>query len=153
MTIICEFEHGKKTKQLRHVVMNAIIEKNNKILLVKRASELLEGNKYALPGGYLEKDETIEEGVLREIKEETGYQGEIDYLFKIIDTKRPKEKNRQNVAFIYVVTNIEKIGHKDQDIENVEWFSVDSLPIEDIAFDHYEEVLKPYLEKERLEKV
>ena len=131
---------------MRHVVVDNLVIKGNKILLVKRAAHLTNGGKYGLIGGYIERDETIKQGALREIKEEIGYEAKIDYLFRIKDSpKRPKE-DRQNIAFVYVVTALEKTGKSDAESKEVKWFNLDNLPNpEDFAFDHYEDI-QLYLE-------
>ncbi len=60
------------------------------------------GGKFTIPGGFLDRNENIEQGTLRELKEETGYEGKIICLFHINDNPtRPKE-DRQNVDFIYM---------------------------------------------------
>ena len=51
-----------------------------------------EPNLYKLPGGGIEADETREEALLREIKEETGYEAEIIYDLGYIE----EHKNRNN---------------------------------------------------------
>lgn len=47
-----------------------IVIKDNNILLIKRIKK--EKTYYVIPGGGLEGDETLEEGVIREVKEELG---------------------------------------------------------------------------------
>lgn len=74
--ITCTFEKGYQAR-LRHVVVHALVIKDGKILLVRRAPELLNGNLWGMPGGFLNRDETAEQGVLRELKEETGWEGEV----------------------------------------------------------------------------
>jgi len=69
--IQCIFENTNKTS-LRHIVVHAIVEKDSKLLLEKRSEDLLEGGKWSLPSGFLNRDETASEGMLRELKEETG---------------------------------------------------------------------------------
>ena len=55
----------------------AIIEfPNNRILLIKRATVPFRGY-WALPGGKVDVGETVEETVVREVKEETGIEVEI----------------------------------------------------------------------------
>lgn len=49
------------------------IEHDNRILLLHRQEHKSEGNLWGIPGGKLEKGETPLQAVLREIKEETGY--------------------------------------------------------------------------------
>ena len=70
--INCEFENGNKAS-LRHVVVDNLVLKDGKILLVKRTGKLLEGGKWGLAGGYVDRDETVKEAAKREILEETGY--------------------------------------------------------------------------------
>lgn len=73
--INCQFENGNKAS-LRHVTVDSIVlnENRDSILLVKRASHLSNPNKYALPGGFLGRDENTETAAKREVLEETGYQ-------------------------------------------------------------------------------
>jgi len=54
----------------------AIAERNGKILLIKRGQEPGKG-LWTLPGGFMEADETPEDGCLRELFEETRMSGEI----------------------------------------------------------------------------
>jgi 8-oxo-dGTP diphosphatase len=65
--ITCIFEDGGKGSK-RHVTVDGIIVKDNKILLVKRGDNVTNPNKYALPGGFLDRDETLKEGVKREVQ-------------------------------------------------------------------------------------
>ena len=134
--ITCAFENGKAAN-LRHVVVHAIVEKDGKLLLVKRSSSLsLEGGKWALPGGFLNRDETAPEGTLRELKEETGWEGEVTALFLIkTDPNRPHE-DRQNVSFHYIVTPTRQTGGKDAESTEVSWIPIAQLPpLSDLAFD------------------
>jgi len=148
--ITCQFEDGNKVS-LRHVVTDTLLfNKENEILLVKRAPHLLCGNMYGIVGGFVERDETITETVIREVKEETGYEVVDSFLFRIIDKpERPKEE-RQNISFVYVATAGEKIGKPDDESLHMKWFPLDKLPHEsEFAFDHYEDITlyKKYLQK------
>jgi len=135
--ITCRFENGGNAT-LRHVVVHAVAYKDGKLLLVKRAKTLsLEGGKWALPGGFLDRDENGEQAVLRELREETGWDGKVEVLFMIkTDPNRPHE-DRQNVALSYIVTPTVKTGGHDKESSTVSWVPVDSLPSLDmLAFDH-----------------
>ncbi len=55
--ITCTFEKGYRAS-LRHIVTHAIVEKHGKLLLIKRVGDLLESGKWALPGGFLDRDGT-----------------------------------------------------------------------------------------------
>lgn len=60
----------------------AAINKEGKILIAKRNLEPGK-NRWALPGGFVERDETPEDTCLRELKEETGIDGEITRLIGV----------------------------------------------------------------------
>lgn len=144
--INCTFENGNKAP-LRHVVVDAICLKDNKILLIKRSNKFTNPNKYALPGGFLNRDETTEQATLRELKEETGYEGKIVKLIKVLDTPNRKNDDRQNVSFIYLIHVGEKVGDPDNEVSAVIWFDLDMLPNEeDFAFDHFG-MIKDFLKK------
>ncbi len=137
MTMItCTFEDGG-VAALRHVVMDAIIEKDGKILLVRRASHLTEGGKLALPGGFLNREETAEQGVLRELQEETGWEGKIVSLFQVNTSPKRRNEDRQNVVFVFLIEPIKEVGKPDAEASEVVWMALDDLPpIESFAFDH-----------------
>jgi ADP-ribose pyrophosphatase YjhB (NUDIX family) len=138
--IKCEFENGNKAS-LRHLVVHAIVIKENKILLEKRASHLLEGGKWALPGGFVDRDETAEEATLRELREETGWTGKVLQLLRINTNPNRPHEDRQNIALDYIVEPIEQVGVGDQEVSDLEWFSLDNLPTADnLAFDHKESI-------------
>lgn len=148
--IDCTFENGNKVN-LRHVTVGAIaIDDSKKVLLVKRSPKIHNGNKYAIPGGFLDRDEDVKNAVIRELREETGYNGEVESLFQVNDNPlRPKE-DRQNVDFIYIVKVIggEKVLNKE--VSNISWFDKENLPSEDdFAFDHRGIILRyfDYLDK------
>jgi ADP-ribose pyrophosphatase YjhB (NUDIX family) len=142
--LTCIFEKGYKTS-LRHVVLHAIVDRDDKLLLEKRAADLLEGGKWALPGGFLDRDETTAQGVLRELREETGWEGEIISLFRInTNPKRPKE-DRQNVVFEFIIKPNRQVKETNNEVSKVEWIPIDKLlPFEEFAFDHGE-TIKLYL--------
>lgn len=62
--ISCVFENGQKGL-LRHVVTQALVEDKGALLLVKRAGPILETGKWSLPSGFLDRDETAAQGIIR----------------------------------------------------------------------------------------
>lgn len=135
--INCTFENGNKA-QLRHVVVDAICLKGNKILLVKRSDTVLQSGKLALPGGFLNLNETAEQAALRELKEETGYNGKIIKLLEVLDNPNRENEDRQNISFIFQIEVGERAGESDAEVDSIHWFSLKKLPPkEDFAFDHY----------------
>lgn len=147
--ITCHFEDGNKAL-LRHVVVDTLVLQDNKVLLVKRTGKLLEGGKWGLVGGFVDRDETIAQAVEREIYEETGWNVKDLQLLRIVDDpNRPKE-DRQNIAFKYICQAVDKTGEADWESDDQQWFSLSELPAKDqIAFDHYDDIAlyKKYLKE------
>lgn len=138
--ITCTFEKGSKTS-LRHVVVHAIVEMDGKLLLEKRTGDLLESGKWALPGGFLERDETAAGGILRELKEETGWEGEIISLFRVNTNPRRPHEDRQNISLDFLVKPLKKTGTPDGENSKIEWIAIEKLlPLSEFAFDHGESI-------------
>jgi len=147
--IKCILENGHEAS-FRHVTVGSIVvNEQQEVLLIKRAPNLPRGNKHSIPGGFLGRDENLEEGALRELKEETGYDGKIEALFWINDSpKRPKE-DRQNVDFIFIVKVVRGEMTLNKEVTNIHWFPKENLPREeDFAYDHRAIILRyfKYLE-------
>lgn len=142
--ITCQFEDSG-TGKLRHVVANNIVVKDGTFLLEKRAQNLLEGGKWSLPGGFMSRDESTSQTALRELKEETGWNGTIQELFCIITYPFRSHEDRQNVAFCYVIKPGTETGDYDTESTDRKWFDTQELETLDIAFDHYK-ILKKYIE-------
>lgn len=135
--IKCTFENSGKDAFLRHVTVAAIIERDGEILFERRSMDIIEGGKLCLPGGYAEHDETIEETVMREVKEETGYTVTTVKLLTINDVPNPGENHRQNVVFVYVVEITGDQAAHDQESSELKWYPLNQLPPQsEVAFDH-----------------
>lgn len=147
--IQCTFENDSRSS-MRHVTSGCVLIKDGQILLALRSKGLLEAGKWCLPGGYINRDETIAEGIAREVLEETGWEVHSLQLLRINDNPVRPHEDRQNVDFIYLGVAGEKTGEKDWESSEVRWFSLDDLPpANKIAFDHASniELYKKYLEK------
>lgn len=144
--IYCTFENGKQA-DLRHVVTHVIALKDRKVLLVKRAEGILEAGKWGFPGGFLDQGEKLEQCAIRELKEETGYEGKVKALFRINSGYRKNDEGRNNVAHEFLVEVGEKTGQPDWEQTEVEWKEMDELTQKMLAFDHYDTIqdLKRYL--------
>lgn len=155
--ITCTFENavpaGRQgnTTSLRHVVVHAIVDMDGKLLLVKRTGDLLESGKWSLPSGYLDRDETAGQGMIRELKEETGWDSEIISLFRLNSNPNRPHEDRQNVSLDFLVKPIGKTGQPDGENSKIEWIPIAKLlPFSEFAFDHGESI--EYYLKYRKEK-
>jgi ADP-ribose pyrophosphatase YjhB (NUDIX family) len=147
--ITCEFEDGGKGS-LRHVVADVLVIKDGQVLMVQRNGKLLEGGKWGLAGGFIERDETVAQAAAREVYEETGWEVEELTLLTIRDNPdRPKE-DRQNVSFVYFCQAVKQTGEPDWESDDMQWYDLEALPPEEsIAFDHGDSIAlyKRYLAK------
>lgn len=136
----CFFENNSETS-LRHVCVDTLVFQNNKILLTKRAPDLLEGGKWGLIGGFMERDENLQQAVQREIMEETGYEVSNITLLTIRHNPDRPHEDRQNIAFVFFCEARKKIGEPDNESITREWFELKNIPpASAVAFDHYKNI-------------
>lgn len=136
--IRCKFENGNEA-QLRHVVVDALVVKDDKLMLVKRTASLAEGGKWALVGGYVERNESLAEAVAREVLEETGWEVKDIKMLRVVDSPRRSGEDRQNVSMVHSCVATRKVGEPDWESDEQEWYAWDSLPTAvSMAFDHAE---------------
>lgn len=122
--INCVFEDGDKAN-LRHAVADAVVIKDGKILMVKRSAKLIaDPGKWALPGGFMSRDESVIECVEREVYEETGWKVKGTTLFSITDRPEDPGSDRQNICFTYFCEATEKTGKPDWETEELQWLSL-----------------------------
>jgi 8-oxo-dGTP diphosphatase len=118
------------------LTVDAVVEKDGKLLLVRRGREPFKG-RYALPGGFVECGETTERAVLRELVEETGVKGRIKGLL-CVRSDPSRDPRGHTVSVVYAVEPISKRISAGDDAEMAEWVSVDEKILSDMAFDHAE---------------
>ena len=106
------------------VIVGGIIEKTGKYLLVQEAQEKAY-KKWNFPAGHLDFNESLKEGAIREIKEETGCDVELDGVCYIAN------KVLENDLFVMVVFNAklvkETIEFDKDEILDVKWFDYDEI--------------------------
>jgi len=103
-----------------------------RVLLVKRSVEPQAG-KWCLPGGFVEIDESAEEGCLRELKEETGLSGRI-----LSDAKNVRSESPFYSSVIVMGYLVEVLGGKlaaGDDSSEAKFFSLAEFP--EIAFESH----------------
>lgn len=104
------------------------------ILLIKRKYEPFK-NKWAIPGGFVLNEESLEEAVERELSEETGVRiNYLEQLYTFGDLNRDPRGRVISVAYFGLVRpNTFKIV-ASTDAEEVKWFNINELP--ELSFDH-----------------
>lgn len=103
-------ENKAKVDGVEKIVVGGIICKNNKILLLKRKDDDFMGGIYELPSGNLEKNEGIEIGLIREVKEETALDVEkIGTFINTFDYLSGSGKKVRQFNFEVIVDKCEKV--------------------------------------------
>jgi 8-oxo-dGTP diphosphatase len=117
------------------VTVDAIlISKQQSVLLIERGREPFKG-KWALPGGFIEMDESLEVACLRELEEETGIRvGELKQ-FKAYGAVDRDPRHRTISVLFYAFTDEELIACAGDDAAKAKWFPINELP--ELAFDHH----------------
>lgn len=96
-----------------------------------------ETGRWTLPGGGVELAETVEEGVVREVREETGYDVRLDRLlgvdtFVFAPAQRGKGMERAlkavRVVFAATITGGELTPELDGTTDEARWFALDEIP-------------------------
>jgi len=126
------------------IVVFALDENGLQVMLIERDLEPFAG-RWALPGGFVRVNETLDEAARRELQEETGLRDiYLEQLYSFGDLNRDPRERVVTVAY-YALVNLQ--GHDvkaSTDARNAAWFSTDELP--KLAFDH-EQILDAALER------
>lgn len=113
------------------------------VLLVRRGNDPFKG-MWALPGGFMDMDETLEQCARRELKEETGVDVPVRFeelgSFSTVD--RDPRGRTVTVAFLAVIPMAEARG--GDDAADAQWFPLNALP--PLAFDH-EEIMQRAIDR------
>ncbi len=116
------------------LAVDVLVAKDDKILLIKRKHKPFKG-RFALPGGFVEYGETVEQAAVRECREETGIEVELEGLLGVYSA--PDRDPRGHVISVVFFANAKKgkpvpsneteeVGYRNlKEIENLE-----------LAFDH-----------------
>tara|TARA_B100002019_G_scaffold276807_1_gene276001 strand:- start:319 stop:885 length:567 start_codon:yes stop_codon:yes gene_type:complete len=136
---VCGAIHYQNPK----VVSGCILEWENKILLCKRATEPRSGF-WTLPAGFLENNETVAEGALRETYEEANARSSEIKLFFMCDLRHISQ-----IYMMYVGKLLDGKYAPGPESEEVELFSESDIPWGDIAFSVIEKTLRLYFEDKK----
>lgn len=109
--------------------VDIIIYKDGKILLIKRKNP---PHGWALPGGFVDEGETVEQAAVREAKEETGLDVELQALLYVYSD--PKRDPRQHTLSVVFTAQSDGEAQAADDATDLGYFSLDALP--KLVFDH-----------------
>jgi len=119
------------------VAAAVVLNDKREILLVKRRRAPRKG-EWCLPTGFAELEESIEEAVLRELREETGIEGRVVRLLSVAS-----EYSEYYGDLLFVSFEVERSGGEAQagdDAEEIDWFPLDRVPR--LAFAAHQEAVE-----------
>ena len=126
-------------------VVFGFFENKAKLLLIKRKKEPFKG-KWALPGGFIEIDEELEDAVVRELAEETGLADiKLEQMHTFGTVGRDPRGRQITIVFMGIATKGQTRIKAGDDAAKAQWFDIEELP-KDMAFDH-NEIAKFAIEK------
>jgi len=131
-----------------YLTVDIIVEQEEKLLLIERKNP---PHGWALPGGFVDYGERVETAAIREAKEETGLDVELERLLYVYSS--PDRDPRSHTASVVFIANASGTLKAADDAKNAKFFSLDDLP-EQICFDHAEIIAdyKAYREQQILPK-
>lgn len=136
-------------KQNIKVAVDAIVfgyQNNQLYLLLIQQKFGTQESYWALPGGLVKNDESLQEAVKRELKEETNVLvNYFEQLFTFGDDVNRDPRNRVISVAYFALVDPSKLQIKaDSDAEHAQWFKINEIPT--LAFDH-NMILKKAIER------
>lgn len=114
------------------LTVDGIVVEDGRILLIRRGKEPYAGF-HALPGGFVDYGERVEDAVRREMREETGLDTDIVGLLGVYSDPA-RDPRGHTVSLVYILRVKGGEVEAGDDASDASWFHLDDLP--DLAFDH-----------------
>jgi 8-oxo-dGTP diphosphatase len=115
------------------------------LLLIKRKKEPYK-DKWAIPGGFVELEEELEDAAVRELAEETGLTGvHLEQMHTFGTIGRDPRGRMITVTFMGITSEENPEVKGGDDAAEARWFDIENLP-DNLAFDH-DRVIKFAIEK------
>lgn len=116
------------------VILFTIEDARAKVLLVQRNLPPFEGS-WALPGGFVRMEESLDEAARRELKEEAGVSVRfLEQLYTFGEVDRDPARRAITVTYFALIDSTKMAPSAGTDASSVGWYPVDALP--PLAFDH-----------------
>ena len=114
----------------------AIVLDGGKILVIQQA----EGH-WGFPKGHVEAGETEVQTAIREIKEETNYDVEVNENYRYVETYSPKEGVEKDVVFFVAKKVAGDMRPQEEEVQNSLWLTYEET-LERLTYENSKEILK-----------
>ncbi|NCN86792.1 NUDIX hydrolase [archaeon] len=129
-----KFDEYEKPAVTVDTVIFTVRNDSLQVLLVKRGVEPFKGN-WAIPGGFVKLDESLEDAAKRELKEETGVKDVyLEQLYTFGEIKRDPRGRVITVSYLALINSDKIVLTPSTDVNEAKWFNVKHLP--EFGFDH-----------------
>lgn len=128
-----------------NIGVGGAVVRDGRLLMVRRASRHGRGN-WQLPGGFIEPDETIEQAVVREVREEAGVTAEVEAVLGLRSRYDPESGNG-----VYVVLLLRPISGEPaadgHEVDNADYFTLEQIrqlsPLPPVNWEIAQRILSP----------
>jgi len=128
-----EYEHPRPALAVDCAVFG-LDDEALRVLLIERGVAPFKGS-WALPGGFVHMDETLEQGARRELEEEAGLRDVfLEQLYTFGSVNRDPRERVVSVAYYALVNLFDHRVRAATDATSAAWFDLDDVP--ELAFDH-----------------
>ena len=122
--------------------VDAIIQKSSFLLLIKRQNDPYK-DTFALPGGFVDEGETVEEALIREVFEETSLEIHPIEILGVYSTPTRDPRGHMMTVVFITITYGGELSAGD-DAKELHWIPLDNINNIDLAFDH-KLIIKDYI--------
>jgi 8-oxo-dGTP diphosphatase len=126
------------------LTVDTVVVQNSTILLIKRKNDPYQGS-WALPGGFVEYGETVENAAVRETQEETGIDVELKELVGVYSDP-DRDPRGHTVTVCFLGSKIGGMLKAATDADDAKYFDLNEIKTLDLAFDH-ERIIQDSLKK------
>ena len=128
------YEYPRPALTVDCIVFGLNAQQELKVMLIQRNIPPFQG-QWAIPGGFVRIDETLEAAALRELQEETGiHHIFLEQLYTFGDLGRDPRDRTVTVAYFALINLVEQKIQASTDARAAEWFAISNIP--QLAFDH-----------------
>jgi 8-oxo-dGTP diphosphatase len=132
-SLLRALEGGRTRGRPPLLTVDAVVEREGKILLIKRGNPPFK-ESWALPGGFVEYGERVEDAVVRELLEETGLRIMLKGLLGVYS--EPGRDPRGHVVSICYIAEGEGEVREGSDAAEARFFKPEEIDFDNLAFDH-----------------